>query len=59
MFNETEKRLLIAALNLSITNVGNAISQLKEADQVAQSKQVMKELLALNDKIEKLDEKKK
>jgi hypothetical protein len=58
MFNETEKRLLIAALNLSITNVGNAISQLKEADQVAQSKQVLKELLALNDKIEKIDEKK-
>lgn len=59
MFNEIEKQLLIAALNLSITNVGNAISQLKEAEQVAQSKQVLKELLALNDKIEKLDEKKK
>ena len=50
-FKEREKELLISSLDLSISNVSNSISQVKEEEQRIQLRNVIKELLALSDKI--------
>jgi hypothetical protein len=50
-FKEREKELLISSLDLSITSVSNSISQVKEEEQRVQLRNVIKELLALSDKI--------
>jgi len=52
-FTVEEKALLSASLDLSISNVSNSISQVKEEEQKVQLRNVVKDLLALSEKIVK------
>jgi formiminotetrahydrofolate cyclodeaminase len=53
-FTVEEKALLSASLDLSISNVSNSISQVKEEEQKVQLRNVVKDLLALSEKIGKI-----